>query len=1004
VRRPFTVLALTPSVGGFYFGAVLLSLRREVSAAGGRLLIVQTPVAPDGELSDYDLPIAWDGVDGIVSVTCAAGAGHLARARQAGKWVVLVSNSFPFLDVPDVRPDNCRGIRAAVEHLLEHGHRRIGFAGNLAQADVAERLAEYQRVLAEHGVPTAAEDVVALPDNDHGGGEDGARAELARAQRPSAYVVATDRNAIGFIRVLAAEGVRVPEDVAVVGFDNIDTGAFADPPLTSAGQSFADVGARAGRMVCALIAGDGPVDYAGPSSSLVVRESCGCAGESTPTDAADWRRRAGAFLREAEQTQSALEEQYRVDAGMIAGQDDPRQLHWLAGTHVQSALFAAWADDPGGDLVVMGVHGNGMAAAGDRIPVAEFPPSRLIDEADERPANEDYACFVVPVIDGQRDWGLLAVVGRIDTFSTLETYQHWAAQLAATLHERQLQAAVRSSEERYALAARASSDGLWELDFGTGVFYVSDRCAELAGLEDCPADQRYAQWLSRIHPADDESARDTMRSALANGSGTVTTEYRLRQADGRYRWVLSRAVAVQNADGTPARIVGSLTDIHDQRLLEDRLRASALEDALTGLPNRRLFVQRLEYARELARRDQIPFAVVFLDLDRFKSINDSLGHLVGDRLLVEVARRMSGSLRAVDTVARFGGDEFAVLLHGIGRDGVLDVVDRVQCALGEPMHLDEHEFVISATAGVATDDGNHESAEELLRDADIAMYHAKSVERGSVAFFDEAMHADAVRRLQLTGELRTALTEHQFEVHYQPVVDLRTGRGNRFEALLRWRHPERGLVGPDQFLPLLLETGMIVAVGRWLVDDVCRQLATWGDTVANVAINLSDREFWQADLLDHLTQCLRRHGVDAGRITLEITEGVVMHQADLAQQLMRALHLSGFDLHVDDFGTGTSSLDSLHRFKVDALKIDRSFVARVGDGTRSEELIRAIVAMAAALGLDVVAEGVETEEQVQFLQRTGCRSAQGWLFGRPMSAADVPGWMRQPARSLPRPA
>ena len=1004
MRRPFTVLALTPSVGGFYFGAVLLSLRREVRAAGGRLLIVQTPPSPDGELSDYDLPIAWDGVDGIVSVTCAAGAGHLARARQAGKWVVLVSNSFPFLDVPDVRPENCRGIRAAVEHLLEHGHRRIGFAGNLAQADVVERLAEYQRVLAAHGAPALASDVIALPDNDPSGGEEGARTELARAERPSAYVVATDRNAIGFMRVMAAAGVRVPEDVAVVGFDNIDAGAFTDPPLTSAGQSFADVGARAGRMVCALIAGDGPGELPGPSSSLVVRQSCGCADTGAPTDGAIWRRRAGEFLREAEQTQTALEEQYRVDAGMIAGQDDPRRLQWLAGTHVRSALFAAWVDEPGGELVVLGTFGDGPPAVGDRLSVAGFPPDRLIDEADADAGNDHRACLVVPVVDAQRDWGLLAVVGRIDTSSTLETYQRWATQLAATLHERQLQAAVRSSEERYALAARATNDGLWELDFATGTFYVSERCAELTGLQDCPAAQRYERWLSRIHPADDAAARDAMRSALAAGAGTATTEYRLRQPDGTYRWVLSRAVAVQNADGTPARIVGSLTDVHEERLLADRLRASALEDALTGLPNRRLFVQRLEHARQLARRDRVPFAVVFLDLDRFKSINDSLGHLVGDQLLVEVAHRMTTKMRAVDTIARFGGDEFAVLLHGIGRDGVLDVVDRVQRALGEPMHLEGHDLVITATAGVATDEGNHASAEELLRDADIAMYHAKSVERGSVAFFDEAMHADAVRRLQLTGELRTALAEQQFEVHYQPVVDLLSGRGNHFEALLRWRHPQRGLVGPDQFLPLLLETGMIVAVGRWLVGDVCRQLAEWGDAVANVAINLSDREFWQADLLEHLTQCLDRYGIDAGRITLEITEGVVMHQPDMAQQLMGALHRRGFDLHVDDFGTGTSSLDSLHRFQVDALKIDRSFVARVGDGTRSEELIRAIVAMAAALGLDVVAEGVETEEQVQFLLRTGCRSAQGWLFGRPMPAADVAAWLRQPVRSLPRPA
>jgi len=311
--------------------------------------------------------------------------------------------------------------------------------------------------------------------------------------------------------------------------------------------------------------------------------------------------------------------------------------------------------------------------------------------------------------------------------------------------------------------------------------------------------------------------------------------------------------------------------------------------------------------------------------------------------------------------------------------------------------------VITASAGVTTDEVAHESADDVLRDADIAMYHAKTVERGTVAFFDETMHADALSRLRLTGELRRALDRREFEVHYQPIVDLGTGRGNRFEALVRWRHPERGLVPPDQFLPLLVESGLIVRLGRWLVDEVCRQLAEWGPVVTNVAVNVADREFWQDDLLSHVLGCLRRHGLTADRVTLEITEGVVMHRPDAAQKRMNELHAAGLELHIDDFGTGYSSLDSLHRFPVDALKIDRSFVAGIGE-PRSEELVRAIIAMAAALRLDVVAEGVETDEQVEFLLRAGCRVAQGWHFGRPLPAADVPAWLERGPRRLRRPA
>jgi diguanylate cyclase (GGDEF)-like protein len=461
---------------------------------------------------------------------------------------------------------------------------------------------------------------------------------------------------------------------------------------------------------------------------------------------------------------------------------------------------------------------------------------------------------------------------------------------------------------------------------------------------------------------------------------------------------------VRGPDGRPERLVGSLSDISEQRWLEERLRANAMQDELTGLPNRRLFADHLEHARQLHQRDGTPFAVVFFDIDRFKAINDSLGHQVGDRLLTAVGRRLAEAVRGVDTVARFGGDEFAALLHGTERADVLMVVERLQRAMDEVIVVGEHEFVVSASAGVATSDAGYADVDDVLRDADTAMYHAKSTEPGSVAFFDASMHADALRRLRLTGELRRALAEDEFELHYQPIVALADGRADRFEALVRWRHPERGLVPPGEFLPVLVETGLIVRLGRWVIAEVCRQLAEWGPDVACVAVNLSDREFWSTGLLEYVQDCLRRHGLTANRLTLEITEDVVMHRPEAAQRLMAGLHEAGFELHIDDFGTGYSSLESLHRFPVDALKVDRSFVAGIGQGDSSDELVRAIIAMGSALGLDVIAEGVEDEEQVAFLRATGCCTVQGYYFAKPLPPADVPSWLERTSPALRRPA
>jgi EAL domain-containing protein (putative c-di-GMP-specific phosphodiesterase class I) len=296
------------------------------------------------------------------------------------------------------------------------------------------------------------------------------------------------------------------------------------------------------------------------------------------------------------------------------------------------------------------------------------------------------------------------------------------------------------------------------------------------------------------------------------------------------------------------------------------------------------------------------------------------------------------------------------------------------------MFLEGNELSVHASVGVATSAIEYAGAEDVLRDADIAMYHAKEAERGTVSYFDAAMHAHAVHQQVLHGELVRALAEQQFVLHYQPIVNLTTGRTDRFEALVRWRHPERGLLLPEEFLPLMDEAGLIVRLGHWIIDEVCRQLAAWGPGVANVAVNVSDREFWHKDLLAQLLAALARHGVTADRLTLEITEGVIMRRPEVALRLLGDLHRAGLRLHIDDFGTGYSSLDSLHRFPVDAFKIDRSFIRGLTTGDRKSELVRVIVAMGKALGLAVVAEGVETREQLAFLQEIGCATGQGFLF------------------------
>jgi diguanylate cyclase (GGDEF)-like protein len=467
-------------------------------------------------------------------------------------------------------------------------------------------------------------------------------------------------------------------------------------------------------------------------------------------------------------------------------------------------------------------------------------------------------------------------------------------------------------------------------------------------------------------------------------------------------WVLCRALVVRNADGDPIRMVGSLTDIHDRKALEAQLRHAALYDGLTGLPNRSLFIDRLRLTMARAgRRSDYQYAVLFLDLDGFKLVNDSLGHLLGDTLLSSVAERILSDLRPSDTASRFGGDEFAILLDDVASThNPIAVAERLQERLARPFHIGGHEIVVTASIGIASSVTGYQSADDVLRDADTAMYRAKSTEKGSHATFDAGMHTRAVSRLRIEAELRQAVDSGQLRLHYQPIVAIRTGKALSFEALVRWEHPTLGLLGPADFLAIAEETGLIVPIGRWIIGEACRQIVEWQASGApddlRVSINVSNRQFWHGGLLEDVQGSLRNSGLSARNIALEITETVVMYNADLAERTLAELHENGFALHIDDFGTGYSSLQALHRFPIEALKVDRSFVWGLGTDRRSTELVRTIAMMANNLNVDVIAEGIETEDQRRRVERLGCAYGQGYLFSKPVPGNIAAGFVCDP--------
>jgi diguanylate cyclase (GGDEF)-like protein len=990
--RPPVIGVLTPFTGGFYYGAAMAGIQRVAATRRAAVVAVQTTGL---ELASVDAAddqyLGLDAVDGWLAVNQFDAPAFTARIRARGVPLVHVNSRPQTAGGCSVLPDNHSSMRAAVRHLIEHGHRRIAFAGFLGQVDLRERYDGYLDALVEAGIELDAALLFESPANFELDGEELGARLLAAGLPCTAIVAGTDRLALGLLTLLKKSGISVPRDLALVGFDDIERAQLVDPPLTTVRQNFGVVTATATQtLLDHLLLGTPLPPLVRVPTAFVPRQSCGCKATYEVNAPASSARGGDT---EAELTAALL----RVAAW---GRLDESPDAWPGASTIAALLgkvrrAEGSLDDHDLDVLWSDfLEGHRDAASVDEVltvletSVRSWHPEQHVEQALGSALRQLRIALI-------RNWRRLEI----------ERNRYYES------------IAEANAKVNHALAMWRPSDGM-DLSW---VRFTQAAYACLALWSTSKADVRTLVVAGEYAPG---SPRDGLRGSShvpshfpprhVSALTSALTEHNVLtivpvKSGHRDRGVLAIAAPLEielldrvgNAGDWAAQVGAAL----ERAEVDQQLRRNAFHDALTGLPNRAFLLERLEtLAHEGVDR---ALAVVFLDLDDFKKINDSKGHLAGDQLIVEVAARLVRIVGASGTVARLGGDEFAVAIpQAESQREVLKQVTAIQAALAAPFVLDDDVVFTSCSIGVAFREDEGGSSAALLRDADTAMYRAKLQGRGRHEVFHGGMHAQAVERLRLDSRLRQALERQEFTLLYQPIVSVASGLAMGAEALIRWNHPEQGFLSPGRFMGVAEDVGLSIPIGQCVLELACKQAKAWqraDSAPVYVSVNVAAEHLQSPGFVEFIEHLLVKTELSPRALALELVERSLANERDLTARVLGRLLDLGVRVAIDDFGTGYSSLSYLKNFPVSVLKIDRSFVQGLATDPRDVAIVNATVTMAHGMGLTVVAEGVETEEQRRLLEAQGCDAVQGYLLSRPLDGDACRHFLHgEPSRVHPR--
>lgn len=971
---------LTPRSGGFYYGTVVNAILKVARRHNAVVIAFETSRL---QLLRGGQVLAGARVDGWLAVNEFEDLELLAVLRTRPEPIVHVHSKPDVAGGSVVLPDNEGGTRHLTEHLIEHGHRSIAFAGNMGHVDIAERCFGFAAALEAAGIPLDDSLIFDTPHHKEADGRNVARELLARrAGSVTALVAGTDRLALGAMQALQDAGIEVPDDFAIVGFDDADAAQFAEPPLTTVRQSFAEI-AESGvtELLAAIRQGRAPESELRVPTQPILRRSCGClVSHSKPPTVLG--AKAGRV--------AALTQELLLQAGR----------NRLGGVTLEE-----W---PGAEKIARAVEVSVEGGGAGEVIRADWWAGFLRHQRDAESAvrvmallEATFASWIASQTARPPGQGIL----RDLRVALMHQWQR-AERLKVAHYESVTEASYRLTSELSSFGVDPSENLSW-------IRWSNAQHACCALWEESPAPGRApvlcitAEYTPEagssmrpkaVVPVAPEEFPPAAMLETAQREGAIVSIASVPRSRGGEFGILAvvAPLAFEHLEyvGTPSDWAVQLGAALDRTRAERELRASAELDALTGLANRTTLLRRIDALRNA--EDAPAFALLFVDLDDFKKVNDSLGHEAGDQLLVQMAARLTAQVAArtpldaphESVVARVGGDEFVIVLAGIHEESqAISVVEGLQDELKKPYTLQERTVFVSVSIGVNFGRGVESGAQELLRDADTAMYRAKMRGRALHEVFHLGMHAQAVEKLHLDSRLRLALEQDELELWYQPIVGLPGLADVGAEALVRWRHPEQGLLPPGRFLPIAEDVGLAIPISEWVIRRACAEAARFQVNRSSplyVNVNVPAAHIKQPGFVEFVQRALSDSGLDPRAFGIEIVESTILDEPAKSNLALTKLLAMGVRIAIDDFGTGYSSLSYLRDFPVSTLKIDRSFVKNLPENVRDSGIARAIIAMGQGLGLGIVAEGIETAEQLQFLIRAGCDYGQGYFLSVPL--------------------